>query len=273
MSMPRDLVLIRHGESEGNVATDADKAGDGSFHNDEFVTTPGHRWRLTPLGRAQAAAIGAWAAGLWNGEPFDDLFVSPYVRTCETAGHLSLPGARWLINRALRERDWGDIGSMRREAFAAEHPRNAQIREIDPLYWVPPGGESIAQVAEDRVRNVLGTLHRECSGRRVIAVTHGEFMWAMRLILERWDDEEFVRNDEDHAYKIHNCHAFHYTRVDPATGAIADRLNFVRSAYPVADGGGWRIEESDWHALSKPRLTNEELLASVAKVQSLLPLS
>ena len=51
MGMPNDLVLVRHGHSEGNKAIEASKKGDLSFHTDAFAATPGHQWRLTDEGR------------------------------------------------------------------------------------------------------------------------------------------------------------------------------------------------------------------------------
>ncbi len=268
--MPNHLILVRHGESEGNVATDAAKVGDTRFYTDEFITTPGHQWRLTATGRAQAAAAGAWIAAHTPGM-FDRYYVSPYVRTRETAGHLALKGAQWRLNRALRERDWGDIGSLTRTEFETrpEYTLNAWMKTHDPLYWRPPGGESIASVAEDRVRNILDTLHRECSERAVIAVAHGELIAALQLVLERLDDDEFKRVDADKTEKIHNCEIFHYTRIDPHTGRQAARLTWLRRARPVARDGIWRIEPRPWRELEFTTYTNDELLEQVEHVPAL----
>lgn len=270
MSMPRDLVLVRHGQSDGNVASQAAREGDLRFYTDAFITTPGHRWRLTPTGTAQAAAIGGWLQQEFPARPeapsgFDRLLVSPYVRTRETAADLDLPGAEWMRNRALRERDWGDIGSLPREQFETD-PRyedNARLHRVDPLYWVAPGGESIAQVAEDRVRNVLDTLHRENSERRVLCVTHGEFMWATRLVLERWDDEQFNANDSDPTYRIENGQALHYTRVCPDTGELAPRLAWRRNATPVLHDGTWTRQVSSWTSIGRDLESNESLRANL----------
>ena len=295
MPMPNDLVLVRHGESDGNVVTHAARQGDLTGYTEAFATTPGHQWRLTAMGRLQAAVIGAWvtqtfpalttdqagvaAPGVDDravgdaperpGTSFDRCYVSPYVRTRETAGHMGLPGSRWLMNRALRERDWGDIGSMPRQRFAANYPDNARMKERDPLYWAPPGGESIAHVAEDRVRNVLATLQRECEGGSVLMVTHGELMWAFRMVLERWNDEDFCRYDKDEAQKIHNCMAWHYTRVNPVTGAIASRLSWVRSATPVIVDGRASVVVTPFRYFPFAGLSSEELLTSVENVPSL----
>ena len=193
MGMPNDLVLVRHGFSEGNEALKADKHGDFSYNTEKFAKTPSHQWRLNDKGRREAQEIGKWLnrefPGTEENPAFDWFYTSTFVRTRETAAHLGLPGAGWLLNRGLRERDRGDIGSLDRASIKRLYERNAQIKEQDPLYWRPPGGESIAQVAEDRVKTVLATLHREADGQRVIAVNHGEMMRAFQLQLERWDDQ------------------------------------------------------------------------------------
>lgn len=264
VSMPDHLVLVRHGESTGNVAVEAAKNGDLSFHTEEFMTTPGHRWRLTPTGQDQAASAGAFLSQAFP-SGFDRYLVSPYVRTRQTAATLGLLDASWLMNRALRERDWGDIGSIPRSEFKSrpEFELNYAHSRRDPLYWVPPGGESIANVAEDRVRNVLSTLHRECSGQSVLAVTHGEVMWSFRLVLERLDDERFIALDADPQFKIVNCEVHHYTRVDPVTQVQAPRLEWVRTAAPVWDGSGWAVRVSPWRKFTSKLLSNEQLLAGL----------
>ena len=272
MGMPNDLLLVRHGQSDGNVAMDREESGELITFSDEFMTTPGHQWRLTAVGRAQAATAGEWIAKhVWS--RFDRYYVSPYVRTRETAALLCLPGAAWRLNRALRERDWGDIGSLPMRQFRGmpQYRLNAAAKEIDPLYWAPPNGESIAQVAEDRVRNVLNTLHRECDEQRVIAVAHGDAMWAFRLVLERMSDEQFVAADSDRSQKIHNCEVLHYTRLDPSTGLQAPRLTWLRRARPVHVGGRWRMRTQRWRRLDFPTLSNTALLEQVSTVPPTTP--
>lgn len=271
MGMPNNLILVRHGQSEGNVAVAASKRGDNTIYerdNGKFMTVPGHQWRLTHVGRMQAAAIGEWVNML--DMSFARHYVSPFVRTRETAVNMNLLSAQWTINRSLRERDWGDIGSMTRADFQAKFPDNAHQKKIDPLYWSPPGGESIAHVAENRVRNFLSTMHRECPGKNVLAVGHGELMAAFRLTLEYWRDEEFLVKDQEH--EIQNCEAIHYSRVSPVDGTVADRLRWVRFAIPhLQEDGTYTVGETEWFEFDKPLLSNEALAASISDVESLLP--
>ena len=240
--MPLDLILIRHGESEGNVAGALARQGDESHYNtDDFVTTPGREWQLTAIGQKQAQIVGQHlretefptAYPQLREEETTRFYCSPYVRTRQTAGHLGLENSegasvRWYLNRVLRERDWGDIETRPRREFE-ESPMfelNARKKAIDPLYWRPPGGESICDVAENRVRNFLDTLHRECSDQTVLAVTHGEFIRATRLVLERVDDETYTSWETNPEMRIRNCEIFHYLgrRPPPRRRSPADRL-------------------------------------------------
>lgn len=59
--MPIDLVLVRHGESEGNLAHQRAHAGDHSvFSNVHFKAKHNPQWRLTDKGCEQAIAAGKY---------------------------------------------------------------------------------------------------------------------------------------------------------------------------------------------------------------------
>lgn len=260
MTMPLNLIFVRHGLSEANIMQKAGKSGDYSYYTDEVVTVPDRNWRLAPEGRSQAAVAGEYINSLFA-EGFDRYIVSPYTRTRETAALLQLPDARWEENRVVRERSWGEIDSMSREEFKKNYPQNAIYKKKDPLYWRAPAGESIASVSEDRVRNLLGTLHRENSGQNVIAVTHGDYISSSRLTIERLSDEEYLRRDADPKHSVKNCTVLQYTRKNPETGEIAGKLSWVRLGWPVKDSyGNWTMEETPWEFFDREYLTNEELL-------------
>lgn len=258
MVMPRNLFLVRHGQSEANVMQRASKAGDPSLYTEETMTVPDRSWRLTELGVQQAKVAGAWIAE--QNIEFDRAIVSTYTRTRETAANLGLD-VRWEENRVIRERSWGEIGSMSKQDFARKYSQNAAYRENDPLYWAPPAGESIANVAENRVRNILSTLHRENARDNVLMVTHGEFMWATRLVLERWSDEEFLRRDADKAQMIHNCTVLQYSSTDPNTrNSVREKLNWVRRCWPVQVDGEWTMFVGDWEEFNRKYFTDNDLL-------------
>lgn len=115
MSMPLDLYVIRHGESEANVIVQAGEQGDNSLYTQDNVTVPDRSWRLTATGRKQADCIGRWLVS--QQQLFDRYMVSPYVRTRETAATMALPKAKWEENRVLRERSWGEINTITKDEF------------------------------------------------------------------------------------------------------------------------------------------------------------
>jgi len=259
MAMPNELGFVRHGHSEGNLAVDLGKKGDDSLFTPGFRETPGHQWRLTEEGCEQARTTGKWIRSE-IGEQFDRYYVSPFVRTRETAALLGLRDAEWRVDQRLRERDWGEIGSMPRGEFKARYSQSAFLKKIDALYWRPPSGESIADVRL-RVRSFFDTLHRECDGLRVLVVTHGEFMSAARAALEYMSDEEWMFADGDPDQKIRNGHVYHYSRFDPETRSPGKYLSWIRKVCPWRDEG-----ESPWKKIMRKRFSNSELLEQVSGI-------
>lgn len=265
MSLPNELVLVRHGHSEGNLAFESSKAGDHSLFTQEFREKPGSRWRLTTEGRNQAKTAGKWISENIS-KKFDKYYVSPYARTRETAGLLGLTDAQWLMSQRLRERDWGDITSMPTQESITHYPLNALVRQTDKLYWRPPGGESIADVRL-RVRDLLGTLFRECDGQRVVVVTHGEFIIAARAELEYITDEQWIASTLNPSHKIYNAQVIHYTRLNPNTGETIPYFGWVRSVCPWMDG-----VDTGWEPIERIKYSNEDLLEQVDDIRPITSL-
>ncbi len=262
--MPIDLVLVRHGESEGNVVSELSKKGDhdavARFHGRH-----GSTFRLTKRGVEQAKKAGEWVRieiELGCAE-LCRYYVSSYLRARETAGHLGLPDAKWYIEMALREREWGDLDvksyAEREERFKA----SLEMKKTTPLYWIPPNGESIAQLAEGRVYRMLGTLARECSDKRVVIVCHGETMWAFRVLLERMTDMEYARLDasRDPKDRIQNCQILHYTRRPPGQMTDAPHYMHMRSVCPWDPS----LSSNEWMPITRPSFSGKELLDLVEK--------
>ncbi|HJV33197.1 MAG TPA: phosphoglycerate mutase family protein [Patescibacteria group bacterium] len=263
MTMPIHFFLVRHGESEGNLVKKRARAGDASDMTDAFRGRHSSRFRLTTRGIAQAQAAGAWLRD--NGfARFDRYYVSEYVRAMETAGHLGLElgdGQRWYSDFFLRERDYGVFDVMPYEERAAKFAEYFHGAERDGFFWKPPGGESMADVAM-RLGRLLDTLHRECSDKSVIAVCHGETMWAMRVRLERMSQERYgaLSASKDPFDKIHNCQIIHYARRDPETRRLLPCYGWMRSICP------WDETRSSnaWTRIERPTYSNEDLLALAA---------
>ncbi|MFH0831220.1 MAG: phosphoglycerate mutase family protein [Parcubacteria group bacterium] len=266
MTMPIDLVIVRHGESEGNVANRLSRRGDDRHFTLEFLARPSADWRLTLKGIEQAKRAGQWIREN-IGQSFDRYYCSEYIRAAETAYYLGLPGAVWFMSQLLRERDWGELESMtdreRKERFVEELKR----RERDFYGWAPPSGESIATVC-GRVGRVIDTIYRECDGQRVIIVSHGETSWALRVNLERWNQRQFAQiyNSADGRHKLlWNCSILHYTRLNEQ-GVGEKYLCRVRSVWPedpeTTDTGFVRIV--------RQRYSNDDLHSYVEEVPRLI---
>lgn len=255
--MPIDLVLIRHGESEGNVAVAAGKHGD-----DSLIETPGFRerhsswWRLTDRGVEQAQLAGAWVRER-VGEAFDRYYASPYVRAVETAAHLGLPDARWYLDPRLRERQRGQE-ELLTVAERAVLTASRQERASAPMYWRPLNGESIADTCI-RIRDVLDSLHRTVPGGSAVITCHGEVMESFCVVLQRLTVQQYAAwTESDEPFdRIHNGQVMHFTRRDPVGGTVAPTVRWWRSAAPGVAG----LEDPPWLPMSPSSFGNEEMLA------------
>jgi broad specificity phosphatase PhoE len=167
---PERIVLVRHGESEGNV--------------DETVyeRVPDHRLRLTEVGLEQARQTGeVLRAMLVSGSV--EAYVSPYLRTRQTLAALGLPVAERdvRVEPRLREQDWANFQDP---ADIAE--QKALRDRYGHFSYRFSHGESGADVY-DRVSTFLESMFRNfetpAAPRNVVIVTHG---LTMRLFCMRW---------------------------------------------------------------------------------------
>ncbi|NTW22256.1 phosphoglycerate mutase family protein [Candidatus Falkowbacteria bacterium] len=260
MAMPLNLILVRHGESEGNVATALSKKGDDSKFTEEFLNRHSSTWRLTPKGVQQAIQSGDWVKQNIGGR-FHRCYVSDYDRAKETAAGLGLTDAEWFVTYYLVERCWGDLDVMPFEERKQKFKENLRRKSMDPFYWVPTNGESMLDLLCSRLERILDTLHRECDGKDAIMVVHGEVMWGFRYILERMSHAEIMRLEHsDHPHdKIHNGQILHYTRKNPVTGEAAPYLNWMRSICP----SDLTLSSNGWKVIERKRFTNDELIEQV----------
>lgn len=266
MSLPIDLVLVRHGQSEGNAAQRLSEAGNDKAYDELFRNRHTASFRLTRRGCAQATKAGTFIRKefLANGIGFDRYITSEYARAMETAARLALPGAEWFCDYNLTERDWGDLDACPESERAGKFGEILHRRRVEPFFWNPPNGESFAQLGL-RVDRVLDMLHRECSDKRVLIVCHGEVMRGFQIRIERMSQVRFRQlfmssRSED---RIHNCQLLHYTRRDPATGKLAPYAGWVRWIRPTDNP----VTESGWCNIKRPRYTNEDLLKVVRRIK------
>jgi broad specificity phosphatase PhoE len=259
MSMPIDLVLVRHGESEGNLATALSKRGDDSMFTEAFLNRHSSTWRLTEKGKDQARIAGEWVRNN-IAKSFYRFYVSDYDRAKETAVLLDFQEAEWMITYYLIERNWGELDVMPFEERRSKFVENLRRKAMDPFYWTPLNGESMPMLLL-REEKILDTLHRECDGHDALMVVHGEVMWGFRYVIERMTHSDIMKlehstNPHD---KIHNCQILHYTRKDPVTGCISPYLNWMRSICPT----DLSLSRNEWQPIVRRKFSNEDLLKEV----------
>ncbi|NAZ83466.1 histidine phosphatase family protein [Kineococcus sp. R8] len=200
LGWPAELVLVRHGESTGNLADARAHAAQAEVVDLEArdADVP-----LSPLGRRQAAAVGQWLATAEGApRPPEVVVCSPYLRARATAeaivaalreAGVDLPPLR--TDERLRERDLGWWDGLTGAGVVARYPEESQRRaRLGKFYYRPPGGESWCDVAL-RMRSLLSSLCDEHAGRRVLLVTHQAVITNTRLVLEGLEEADVLHLD------------------------------------------------------------------------------
>lgn len=170
---PKRIILVRHGESEGN----ADR--------NNYQSIPDYALNLTEKGKQQAILAGKMIKEIvQDGSVYS--YVSPYFRTRQTFEGIkqSLDGnvVKVFEDPRIRELDWGHL----------RHPDENEdiITERNSFgssfYYRIKDGESGADVY-DRMSTFLETLHRDFQKpdypENTLIVTHGI---TLRIFLMRW---------------------------------------------------------------------------------------
>jgi broad specificity phosphatase PhoE len=212
---PERLWLVRHGQSQGNVARDAaDEAGAHEIDIDmRDVDVP-----LSDLGREQARAAGRWFAGLPSDERPELILSSSYVRAKQTAeiicreGALAEGPAHTVVDERLREREFGIFDRLTTAGIRHKFPEEAAHRRLlGKFYHRPPGGESWADVIL-RLRSMLNTINLHYCDRRVMIVCHQVVVLCFRYILDELDEQQILAIDKQ--ADVLNCGIAEY-RFDP----------------------------------------------------------
>jgi broad specificity phosphatase PhoE len=207
------LVLIRHGESEGNVA--ATLARESGAH---IINVPARDADvgLSDTGRGQALALGRLLA---DAPQRRSVWSSPYARARQTA-ELALQAGGWRqqirLDERLRDRELGILDMLTSAGVEARFPEESQRRRwLGKFYYRPPGGESWADVVL-RLRSLLADLDREHPGEEVILVCHDALIVLIRYILLGLTEAELL--DVAATTTILNASVSRFVRPD-GTGA------------------------------------------------------
>lgn len=263
MGTPKNLILVRHAESQGNEAYRNHENGDKDAFTEEFLRIHSSKWQLTEDGRKQAKQAGEWIREN-TGLKFNYFYSSDYIRALETALLLNLSKAQWIPNNYLEERSWGTMDMIPPEKRKIKFREELKVKDQDPYNWRPPGGgESVAELC-GRIDRFLDSLVRVATDKNVIVVCHGVIMWAFRVRLERMTSDVFkeLYLSKDPQNKIHNCQILWYSKVNPKTQKCEDQLDWVQSVNPINPE-----ISSGWKRIERPKYSNKALAAHIEAIK------
>jgi broad specificity phosphatase PhoE len=169
---PRRIILVRHGESMGNIDTNY------------YYTHPDHSVPLTEKGIIQARETGKKLKEI-IGEESVMVYSSPYTRTRQTRDFIlesfNPKNIEQREDPRLREHEWA--ACLQTEG---KLERKEEARDYGVFYYRFDRGESCADVY-DRLSTFLGTMHRDFEKilfpDNVIICGHG---MTNRIFLMRW---------------------------------------------------------------------------------------
>lgn len=263
MTLPMNFTLVRHGLSEANRIQKFMKSNDAVGLRDlidiaEVLGRHDSTARLAMRGVEQAQATGEWLHSQNDRFPAQRFYVSPHIRTRETAAHLKLEG-EWIVDDRFRERDWGEVANPNEDLTSALSPLSKRLKTMNEWYWKPQGGESLATGVRARVEFVMESLHRSGNLNNVVAVTHGEFIMVAQFVIERMTPDQFNERDEDPAFKVENTMVLEYTRQNPKDSTdIRNSYTWRRATCPWDETRSWAGGE--WVEFHTKKFSDDELL-------------
>lgn len=185
---PHRLVIVRHGQSEQNVALDLLEDNIEELLKEQKKIRDADI-RLTSIGILQAEEIGKYFSEY---EPFDICFSSPYKRTLQTTeaiiSKIGYPLRIFTDNR-LREKEFGRLNGYKTEEIKEIYPEEFEDRERDGKYYYRlPRGENYPDV-EARIHSFLDKLARDYGGKNVLVVTHQVPYKMFRALFDHLDEK------------------------------------------------------------------------------------
>jgi broad specificity phosphatase PhoE len=177
---PKRIILIRHGESLGNIDDSA------------YVTTPDWRVPLTEKGKMQSNEAGKELSKIIGKDGKVFFYYSPYRRTRETLEELKQHISKEQIisireEPRISEQQFGNFQNVE-EVWESKRERH----EFGRFYYRFQSGEAGLDVYS-RVSSFISTLVRDCQQYQkagydldninVVIITHG---LSLRLFLMRW---------------------------------------------------------------------------------------
>tara|TARA_B100000767_G_scaffold60296_1_gene56108 strand:- start:1352 stop:1978 length:627 start_codon:yes stop_codon:yes gene_type:complete len=191
MSLKRNLVIVRHGQSEWN---------------EKNLFTGWKNPGLTSLGYDEAGKAGQLIKD--TNINFDSMFTSDLIRAQLTGdiilSEINQEGIPIIQNQALNERDYGSLSGLNKDD-AREKWGEEQVHIWRRSYDIPPpDGESLKNTAE-RVLPYFNEkiMPRVIDGQNILIAAHGNSLRALIMQLDKISEEEIVRLEIPTGAPIH----------------------------------------------------------------------
>lgn len=229
--MPGELLIVRHGESAGNVARERALAARLPVID---IAQRDCDVPLSQAGEQQSRSLGVWLGR--EGRAPDAMYCSPYIRAQETA-RIARAAGKWdvplVVDERLREKEFGMFDRLTRSGIAAKFPEQVEMRQrLGKFYYRPPGGESWADVIL-RLRSAFDSIEHKHRGKRIAIVSHQVVVLCMRYIIEQLDEAQILKIDA--LGDVANCSLTAYDRDDSAPCGY--RLRCYNETAPMEEEG------------------------------------
>jgi len=189
MSWPKRIILVRHGESEGNIKSPDDMS---------FDLKANHSFTLTTKGREQAQRTGEYLHQKYG--EFDSYFCSTFIRTQETL-RIMYPEILPRIDSRLNELWRGVWHTMSKEKICIQYPDELMIRKREGEYhYRPPGGQN-GQDVETMIHSFIQQLRFDHVNESILISSHGNWMLLFWRIMLNLKPEEFELRYNNDKYK------------------------------------------------------------------------
>ncbi|KAJ8636562.1 hypothetical protein MRB53_010829 [Persea americana] len=255
--LPKRIILLRHGESQGNLDTSA------------YTTTPDYRIPITTLGLEQAQAAGERIRRVVSEDGQSPnskvyFYVSPYERTRMTLREIGRSFSKKRIigvreECRIREQDFGNFQVEERMKVIKE------TRErFGRFFFRFPEGESAADVF-DRISSFMESLWRDIDMNRLnrdntsdlnlIIISHG---LTSRVFLTKWfkwtvDQFERLNNPGNCEFRVMQLGsggeyslAIHHTKEEMEQWGLSEEMIADQQWRASANRGDWN-NECPWY--------------------------
>jgi broad specificity phosphatase PhoE len=191
--VPASLTLVRHAESQANLA---DRRARAAGAEQLELDVRDADVDLSDNGLEQSRALGRWFESLTADARPTLVLASPYRRALHTATlTVAATGLDVVVDERLRERDLGVFDGLTGHGIRQRYAEEARRRElIGKFYHRPPQGESWAEVVL-RVRSLLADLRSGFGDARIWVFSHQAVIMSFRYVLESIGEQELLELD------------------------------------------------------------------------------